>query len=158
MTKELTVKDLAHQIARGNEDVDAVIARLRNWTKEGLLSPTGEKNPGTGRARVYDQTAVLNAFVLAELTEIGIPAVHSTRYRDTKGAFFEVAREGLRMAAAAWAMKKKRPSEFYLVCSGNRVLLRGEKNLTDGWKSGVVINLTDIVQRAREADPGVQFE
>ena len=46
--------------------------RVRHWTREGLLSPAGEKNPGTGRARLYDETAFRKARVLNSLTECGV--------------------------------------------------------------------------------------
>jgi DNA-binding transcriptional MerR regulator len=46
--------------------------RVRHWTREGLLSPAGEKNPGTGRARLYDESAVRKARVLNSLTECGV--------------------------------------------------------------------------------------
>jgi hypothetical protein len=46
--------------------------RVRHWTREGLLSPAGAKNPGTGRARLYDESAVRKARVLNSLTECGV--------------------------------------------------------------------------------------
>jgi hypothetical protein len=46
--------------------------RVRHWTREGLLSPAGDKNPGTGRARLYDESAVRKARVLNSLTECGV--------------------------------------------------------------------------------------
>jgi DNA-binding transcriptional MerR regulator len=46
--------------------------RVRLWTREGLLSPAGEKNPGTGRARLYDESAFRKARVLNSLTECGL--------------------------------------------------------------------------------------
>jgi DNA-binding transcriptional MerR regulator len=46
--------------------------RVRHWTREGLLSPAGEKNPGTGRARLYDESAFRKARVLNSLTECGL--------------------------------------------------------------------------------------
>ena len=46
--------------------------RVRHWTREGLLSPVGDKNPGTGRARLYDKSAVRKARVLNSLTECGV--------------------------------------------------------------------------------------
>jgi len=49
-----------------------VFDRVRHWTREGLLSPAGEKNPGTGRARLYDESAVRKARVLNSLTECGV--------------------------------------------------------------------------------------
>jgi DNA-binding transcriptional MerR regulator len=62
-------------VAKGNALVEAVrpmFERVRHWTREGLLSPAGEKNPGTGRARLYDESAFRKARVLNSLTECGL--------------------------------------------------------------------------------------
>jgi hypothetical protein len=66
---DLTVSDIAEMIVRPGEDIRAAGDRIRNWTKEGLLIPLGEKNPGTGRSRLYPEAAMLEAMVLRELTE-----------------------------------------------------------------------------------------
>lgn len=71
----LTVGEIAARIARPGESLDAVRAKLVNWTKEGLLRTTGEKHTGKGRHRYYAETAVVDAFILNEFTEWGIPAV-----------------------------------------------------------------------------------
>ncbi len=66
-------------VAKGNAEVAAVqplFERIRHWTGEGLLSPTGEKNPGTGRARLYDEAAFRKAKVLNSLTECGFTVRH----------------------------------------------------------------------------------
>jgi hypothetical protein len=73
----LTVRDIAKRIRRDNEDLEVVVNRLRNWTKEGLLQFSGDKHPGTGRARLYPEYAVIDALVLGGLTAIGIPAVRA---------------------------------------------------------------------------------
>jgi DNA-binding transcriptional MerR regulator len=56
--------------------VQPLFERIRHWTREGLLSPAGEKNPGTGRARFYDETAFRKARVLNSLTECGFTVRH----------------------------------------------------------------------------------
>ena len=56
--------------------VQLLFDRIRHWTREGLLSPAGEKNPGTGRARLYDETAFRKARVLNSLTECGFTVRH----------------------------------------------------------------------------------
>ena len=38
-------------IASKDEDISSSMERIRHWTGEGLLTPIGEKNPGTGRKR-----------------------------------------------------------------------------------------------------------
>jgi hypothetical protein len=73
----LTVRDIAKRIRRDDEDLDVVVNRLRNWTKEGLLQFVGDKHPGTGKTRFYPEYAVIDALVLSALTAIGIPAVRA---------------------------------------------------------------------------------
>src|ERR1022692_3080470 len=73
----LTVRDIAKRIRRDDEDLEVVVNRLRNWTKEGLLQFSGDKHPGTGKARLYPEYAVIDALVLSALTAIGIPAVRA---------------------------------------------------------------------------------
>jgi hypothetical protein len=86
----MTVSELAEQVRRPGEDLPALIAKLRNWTKEGLLAPEGDPHPGIGRSRVYPETAVADARALAVLADvIGIPAVKSKSFSD----FFEFARK-----------------------------------------------------------------
>jgi len=85
----LSVSELAERIRRPGEDMPALIARLRNWTKEGLLTPDGDPHPGIGRSRLYPETAVADARALAVLADVvGIPAVKSKSF----SKFFEFAR------------------------------------------------------------------
>jgi hypothetical protein len=78
----ITVSEIAEQIRGRDEDLTVVIDRLRNWTKEGLLRPLGEKNPGTGRKRRYPETAIIDAMLLTVLTDqIGMAAVKTTRFK-----------------------------------------------------------------------------
>ena len=71
-----TVKEIAEKIRRPAEPVQAAVDRLRNWTKEGLINPVGERHPGTGRARLYSEKALFDAVLLQILTDcLGIPAV-----------------------------------------------------------------------------------
>ena len=66
-------------VAKLNAEAAAVqplFERIRHWTREGLLTPAGEKNPGTGRARLYDDDAVRKARVLNSLTELGFTVRH----------------------------------------------------------------------------------
>jgi hypothetical protein len=106
----LTVRDIAERIRRPGEPLDAVVDRLRNWTKEGLLQAVGEKNPGTGRRRQYTETAVVDALVLSALTELGIPAVRVGRIRGEGKTLLQLARR-----AAAEAEQKEKNGQFIYV-------------------------------------------
>jgi DNA-binding transcriptional MerR regulator len=68
----LTAKDLAEKIADPDADLQPAIERVRHWTREGLLVPAGDRNPGTGRKRVYDDNAVVSARILNVLADFGI--------------------------------------------------------------------------------------
>jgi hypothetical protein len=73
----VTVSQIAERIwsPEGKLTKPKVIDRLRNWTKEGLLVPVGDKNPGTGRRRLYPPGAVADALLLTVLTDaIGLQA------------------------------------------------------------------------------------
>jgi DNA-binding transcriptional MerR regulator len=67
---------LAARLNAENAAVQPLFERIRHWTREGLLSPAGEKNPGTGRARFYDETEFRKARVLNSLTECGFTVRH----------------------------------------------------------------------------------
>jgi hypothetical protein len=58
---------------RPGENLRIAGDRIRNWTRQGLLSISGEKNPGTGRARLYKREALLEAVLLQILADnVGI--------------------------------------------------------------------------------------
>jgi DNA-binding transcriptional MerR regulator len=52
---------------------EAFIQRMRHWTRERLLLPLGETNPGTGKHRLYRDTAIYDALILEAMTDRGIP-------------------------------------------------------------------------------------
>jgi hypothetical protein len=85
--RSLTVRDIAKRIRRDDEDLEVVVNRLRNWTKEGLLEFSGDKHPGTGKTRLYPKSAVIDALVLSALTAIGIPAVRAGGARPYASVF-----------------------------------------------------------------------
>ena len=49
MAQTITAKDIAEKIKKPGEKRQVAVDRLKNWTREGLLKPTGEKHPGKGR-------------------------------------------------------------------------------------------------------------
>ena len=53
-------------------DRDALIARIRHWTREGLLETVGDLHPGTGRPKGYPWSAVYDAAVLNALADHGV--------------------------------------------------------------------------------------
>src|SRR5262245_49858312 len=45
----LSSGEIAERIARAPEELPAIRERLRHWTREGLLVPIGDRNPGSGK-------------------------------------------------------------------------------------------------------------
>jgi hypothetical protein len=153
-----TVRELAERVRRPDEDITAVVDRLRNWTKEGLLTHLGPKNPGTGRHRRYSQEGLIEAAVLSALAEVGLPAVRSAMLGPP-------ARTALKLAKHAFRdIDDKYRSEIhvYLIVArtnnkssrGGDVLpmlqeVRGPSlvEIPPAAESAIVINLTNIALR-----------
>jgi len=72
----LTASDIAKHIQRPGEPLRTAVDRLRNWTDMGIIKPTGERHPGTGRKKRYSHEAGLKAVFLQVLTDaLGSSAV-----------------------------------------------------------------------------------
>jgi hypothetical protein len=90
--RTFTISEIADRIRRPDEEIGAVIDRLKNWVKEGLLKPVGERHPGTGRHRRFPESALIDAAILHVMTDqIGMQAVQAGALRklfiDTRKAF-----------------------------------------------------------------------
>jgi DNA-binding transcriptional MerR regulator len=69
-----TVAQIAEWMGRQHgTSKEAFIQRVRHWTRERLLSPTGKRNPGTGRHRTYADTAYGEALILEAMSTLGLP-------------------------------------------------------------------------------------
>ena len=70
----LTVSQIADRIAKGGAAKRVLIRRLRHWTREGLLKPTGKKRPGTGVHHEYEDEdwAVEDAALLNAMADFGL--------------------------------------------------------------------------------------
>jgi DNA-binding transcriptional MerR regulator len=95
----LTVADIAELIRRPDADKAAVIERVRSWTKEGLLEPAGDRNPGTGRPRLYDESAAYDAAILNAMADLGL---HVGQQR-----YFMVLQNLALEARTKWAQGKR---------------------------------------------------
>ena len=95
MTQTITVRDIAHRIWRLSDSMSEaqLVQRVRGWTREGLLLPVGEKNPGTGRHRRYPYTAVPEAMLLKVLSD-AIGRMQALKAR-AFGELFQAAKEEL---------------------------------------------------------------
>ncbi len=77
----ITVGKIAEKMSRPGENRRNVVDRIRNWTNEGLLTPTGEKKRGTRKRRIYPRSALVEALILSVLTDaVGMTAVKGASF------------------------------------------------------------------------------
>jgi hypothetical protein len=160
MTTRLTVGEIAKRIQEPDEDLTAVVDRLRNWTDEGLLKPL-DYIPGTGRGRkrFYSERTLIDALVLNALTELGIPAVRITRIcgklSGTEKTFpllrlarmaFEQTEERERNGEWCWLSINRDPSRKEL---GPTAILHVTKDIHDPSESKRVDDLTRSFEDVR---------
>lgn len=75
----LTVGEVAARLAPIAPDTENTISKVRHWAREGMLFPVAGVGEGTGRHRLYSETAPFEAAVLMATTGAGMN-VASTRY------------------------------------------------------------------------------
>ncbi len=81
--------------------------RIRNWTREGLLEPVGEKNPGTGKVRRYPESALIDAALLQVITDCtGIAAVAAGMLLKEARAIFARMKKAGDLQSAALVISK----------------------------------------------------
>ena len=91
----LTAAEIAEKIRRPHENMRSAGDRVRNWTRENLLSPIGEKNPGTGKVRRYPPSALMDAAFLQVITDCtGVAAVAAGELLSEARHIFERATKG----------------------------------------------------------------
>src|SRR4051794_25111697 len=71
----LTAKEIAEKLASMGVALKAIdVSRMiGHYTSQGILTPLGPINTGTGRSRLYARDAFLEAAVLFRLSALGIP-------------------------------------------------------------------------------------
>jgi DNA-binding transcriptional MerR regulator len=68
-----TVDQSVRLSAENRKKIEAALReRIRHWTREGLISPIGEKNPGTGRHRQFEEDVLVNVAILTALAGVGM--------------------------------------------------------------------------------------
>ena len=102
-----TVSEIAERIRRPHEDLRIAGDRIRNWTREGLLQPIGEKNPGTGKVRRYPESALIDAALLQVITDCtGVAAVAAGDLLNEARAIFARMKKAGDLKSAALVISK----------------------------------------------------
>lgn len=112
----VTAKDIAEKIKRPGEPMQVAVDRLRNWTREGLIKPTGEKHPGTGRAKRYPRRAIVEAVLLQILIDCtGIGAINAGPLLDAaKVRLAPLLKDGSFEDAVLMIARSASRSEFHM--------------------------------------------
>ena len=82
-TLHLLLRDIAPYIQRPGKSSTAALDRLRNWTKMGIIKPSGVPHPGRGRKKSFSSAALMKAVLLQTLIDtFGAPAVNLSGLAD----------------------------------------------------------------------------
>jgi DNA-binding transcriptional MerR regulator len=100
----LTVSEIAHRLAKP-EERNTLRERIRHWTREGLVKPIGERNPGTGRHRLYEESVLVDVAILNALAGLGV------QVRDLHAVL------GRAQEKVQWLAKEPQDAIIYLVIS-----------------------------------------
>jgi hypothetical protein len=137
-------------IASKDDDLSSSMERIRHWTSEGLLTPIGEKNPGTGRRRLYDREGMYMALILNELANWGLGV------RQTNQSYFHEAFELAKRAAKTIDQRAWAGIEVILIINRDSTLETPKASLFEGpiplqikadSDSSMAINLTKLLTR-----------
>lgn len=69
----MTMSELVDEAVRRGADRSLMVSRLRHWVREGLIEPTGEHHPGSGRHRDFEEMALKIALALNALADFNLP-------------------------------------------------------------------------------------
>jgi hypothetical protein len=153
----LTVSQIANRIAADGADKAALIERLRHWTREGLLAPSGDRNPGTGRRRLYEDSAVFDAAILNSLADSGFQLVQQRNLLVAMALYVQRAKQD-------WKKGKRDPFLFLEIANfgdanpqggtGAVFLHEGRADLIHPRAdSSIVLNLSRIFTRLEKKKP-----
>jgi DNA-binding transcriptional MerR regulator len=147
----MTVSEMADRVAKRGASKAAFAERVHHWTRERLLSPVGKRNPGTGRHRVYDDSALEDVLFLDELANLGLPV-------GIQRTALLLARHG----KAGWREKAERGVNLFLeidmLPDGQRFphLHEGTAFMANGTaKVAIIFNLTKLFAVLMPAGAGL---
>jgi hypothetical protein len=161
----LTGKEIAERIAASDADIASSVERVRHWTREGLLELVGDRNPGTGRKRLYDEQALTTARILNALASFGVgigltgkdyfhtafalakDAAKTIEQRKQEGfVCFLSINKGKELGANPVVFSNERPDlEIKIVGSEEVFRLRDHPPMHPLADSAIIINLTKLL-------------
>jgi DNA-binding transcriptional MerR regulator len=119
---EYTVSEMVEVLVRNEQDGDTraekgalLLERIRYWTREGLIFPKDEKNPGTGRHRRYDESALLHAAVLNGLADLGVQLRQQRQIIKYVKPIFRDADKWREFWSAWWKDPKNHSAPYLLI-------------------------------------------
>jgi hypothetical protein len=68
----LTVGQVADRLKSIAPDIENTISKVRHWSREGMISPIAQAGAGTGKHRLYAESAVYEAAILMATTSAGM--------------------------------------------------------------------------------------
>jgi hypothetical protein len=130
--------EMARRLAPNAPGVDVAFGRIKHWTRQGLLQPAGEENPGRGRSVEYLEDELRKARVLAALADGGVEIRVMRAVMDSLGTIKSVAPPGM-----VWILtvEKEKPTIRLLVDDGGEYI-RALKRDAD---SVLLLNLTRVM-------------
>ncbi len=155
----LTVSQIAERMGASGADRTALIERLRHWTREGLLAPIGDRNPGTGRHRTYDESILDEVAILNALADQGIDVAAQREFigvlnltKGVKSSWRRKAEQGIDL----YLEISKFPKEARVPARRGVFLREGKEDLIHpAAELSLVFNLTKLLERVdRKRDHG----
>jgi hypothetical protein len=162
VSDSLTAKELAEKISPPGADLAAAIARIHHWTRENLLTPLGERNPGRGRVRYYGEEAIVPAKILNALADFGVgigimgPAIAQTAltlgehasaqlegYREKGTTAYLCVNKGVTLGTAVTLQEQQ--DIILIQPSGKKVQLQVGPPMFQAADAMLVINLSKLL-------------
>jgi DNA-binding transcriptional MerR regulator len=149
VTPLFTARDIAKGTGHDASD-NQFIERVHYWTREGLLVPVGEVNPGTGRRRFYPKTAFQEALILDAMMDRGVLVEDQRRV-------MRALRDRRRQTPNLWPQMKK--ERLFLAIETHQgkskpYFHEGSYTMDPQFSDAIVFNLTDLFSNLQDQTGG----
>jgi DNA-binding transcriptional MerR regulator len=150
----MTVSEIAERTGHGASKASnkSFIERLHYWTRERLLLPIGKRHPGTGRRRLYPDTADREALILNEMMEAGVSVEDQRRV-------MKAVHERQQQTPDLWPRLKEQQPTLYLVIEtyqgrSRPYFCEGSYTTDPRITRVIAFNLTDMFSVLPDKTPG----